>query len=77
MNAVFEGRAVLASEVEGEAVVTRMGFSTLACYYKSVIEKADRAICGDQNNPDLFGLDLTNKVICLPKSIGSTSAGAT
>jgi predicted aconitase with swiveling domain len=73
----FKGRSVLPDEIEGEAVVTHTGFNTLACYYKSILSNATRAICGDQGNPDIFGRDLTDKIICLPKSIGSTSAGAT
>jgi uncharacterized protein len=38
---------------------------------------ANQAICTDQDNKDLFGKVLTGKIICLPKTIGSTSAGAT
>jgi hypothetical protein len=77
MKKIFKGRSVLPDEIEGEAVVTHTGFNTLACYYKSILTNAIRAICGDQGNPDIFGRDLTDKIICLPKSIGSTSAGAT
>lgn len=77
MESVFKGRSILPAEIEGEAVVTHTGFNTLACYYKSILTEATRAICGDQGNPELFGQDLTDKIICLPKSIGSTSAGAT
>lgn len=77
MGNVFKGRAILPAEIEGEAVVTHIGFNTLACYYRSILTDAKKAICGDQDNPELFGKDLTDKVICLPKSIGSTSAGAT
>ena len=76
MGRIFTGRAILPAEIEGVAVVTHAGFNTLACFYKSIIDNATNAICGDQNNPELFGKDLTDKVICLPKSIGSTSAGA-
>ena len=32
--------------------------SWIICYYKSIITKADTAICGDQNNPEIFGKDL-------------------
>ena len=77
MERVFKGRSILPDEIEGEAVVTRTGFNTLACYYKSILTNATQAICGDQGNSELFGQDLTDKIICLPKSIGSTSAGAT
>ena len=77
MERVFKGRSILPDEIVGAAVVTHTGFNTLACYYKSILTEATQAICGDQDNPELFGRDLTDKIICLPKSIGSTSAGAT
>jgi predicted aconitase with swiveling domain len=31
--------------------------------------------CSDQNNTDLFGKILTGKILCLPKTIGSTTGG--
>jgi len=77
MAKVFQGRPILPAETRGQAVVTHTGFNTLACYYKSILTNASRAVCGDQDNPELFGRDLTDKIICLPKGIGSTSAGAT
>ncbi|MBW2368567.1 MAG: DUF126 domain-containing protein [Deltaproteobacteria bacterium] len=73
----FKGRAILPVEIDGVAVVTHTGFNTLATYYKCIIDNTTRAICGDQNNPELFGNNLTDKIICLPKGIGSTSTGAT
>ena len=33
------------------------------------------AKCGDQNNPDINGLPLANKALCLPQTIGSTTGG--
>lgn len=77
MTRAFKGRAVLAGSVEGQALVTRGGFNTLASFYKSISEGAKRALCSDQDNPDLYGKDLTDKILCLPTTIGSTSAGAT
>ncbi len=77
MARIFKGRSILPEAIEGEAVVTRSGFSTLACFYKSIITQADNAICGDQNNPDIYDKELKGKIICLPTGIGSTSAGAT
>lgn len=77
MTRSFKGRAVLAGSVDGQALVTHGGFNTLASFYKSISEGAQRAICSDQDNRDLYGKDLTDKIICLPQTIGSTSAGAT
>ncbi len=73
----FFGRVVLAGATEGKALVTRGGFNSLASFYKSMVNGEMRAICSDQNNPELYGKDLTESIICLPKTSGSTSAGAT
>ena len=32
-------------------------------------------IVSDQNNADIFGLDITGKALCLPITIGSTTGG--
>ena len=77
MDRTFQGRPILPGEASGEVIVTRYGFNTLSVYYKSILTNAQKAVCNDQDNPDLYGKDLTGKIICLPKSIGSTSAGAT
>jgi predicted aconitase with swiveling domain len=76
MDKIFRGRAILPKDVEGEALVTRRGFNAYASFYNNLREASDSAICADSVNQDLFGKNLTDKVICLPKTIGSTSAGA-
>lgn len=75
MSKVFQGRPVLPGQVEGEAVVTHQGLNVLAAYQKSILKKAKRVICSDQNNKDLYHKDLTDKIICLPQTIGSTTGG--
>lgn len=77
MNKSFKGRPVLAGNLIGEALVTHMGFNSLASFYKAMLTGAKKAICSDQDNPELFGKDLKDKIICLPKTVGSTSAGTT
>jgi predicted aconitase with swiveling domain len=77
MSQVFKGRAILAGNANGKALVTHSGFNSLASFYKSMLIGANQAICSDQDNRELFGKVLTDKIICLPKTIGSTSAGAT
>ena len=77
MSRTFKGRAVLPRDVEGEAVVTHAGFNTLSSFYKSILTRPEIAICSDQDNKELFGKSLTGKILCLPKSIASTTAGAT
>ena len=32
-------------------------------------------IVSDQNNPDIFGKNITGKALCLPVTIGSTTGG--
>src|SRR5690554_2538607 len=75
MEKVFKGRVVLSGETTGEAVVSRCGLNLLATYQKSALKKSKRVICADQNNPDLYKKDLTDKIICLPQTIGSTTGG--
>jgi predicted aconitase with swiveling domain len=73
---VFKGRVVVPGDVDGEAVVSRVGFNTYASFYDSIHVKVDQARCADTSNLDLYGKILTDKIICLPKTTGSTSAGA-
>lgn len=76
MGSTFKGRAVLPGKLEGKALVTRKGFNVYASFYNSLHEHAEIAPCADVGNTDLFGKRLDAGVICLPKTIGSTSAGA-
>lgn len=72
----FRGRAVLPGNLEGEALVTRFGFNAYASFYNCLSGNVYSAICADSGNPDLFGERLDGMIICLPNTIGSTSAGA-
>ena len=71
----FKGRVVLSGELVGDGVVTHQGLNLLASFQKSVLRKADKVICFDQNNPELYKKNLTDKIICLPRTIGSTTGG--
>ncbi|MFA6033631.1 MAG: DUF126 domain-containing protein [Myxococcota bacterium] len=75
MKKQFKGRPVLAGRVSGEAVVSHTGFNTLAAFQKSMLTHRRKAICSDQGNADLFGKNITGKVLCIPQTIGSTSGG--
>jgi predicted aconitase with swiveling domain len=75
MTKIYKGRPVLAGECSGEAIVSRVGFNTLASYQMSVILHSKNATCGDQNNPDLYKKSMTGKILCLPQTIGSTTGG--
>lgn len=71
----FKGRAIAAHNTTLEAVVSHQGVNTLASFQASILKKMDHVICSDQNNPDLFGKELTGKALCLPITIGSTTGG--
>jgi len=72
----FKGRAILPGNLEGEALVTHVGFNTYASFYTSIHAQVEAAVCADSGNQELYGKNLTGKIICLPKTVGSTSAGA-
>ncbi len=76
MNKSFKGRAVLPGNVKGEALVSRRGFNTYATFFTSIHVPSDKALCADSSNDELYGKNLAAKIICLPKTIGSTSSGA-
>ena len=72
----FKGRVILGGSLEGEAVVSKTGFNAYASFFSSLHDGAVSAECADSGNKDLFGKRLDGKIICLPNTIGSTSAGA-
>lgn len=76
LSKTFMGRAILPGSLEGEAVVSKTGFNAYASFFNSLHDGAVIAECADSSNQDLFGKRLDGKIICLPNTIGSTSAGA-
>jgi predicted aconitase with swiveling domain len=76
VSRTFKGRPILPADLEGEALVSRVGFNTYASFYTSIHGPVEAALCADSGNRDLYGKNLTDKIICLPKTVGSTSAGA-
>ena len=75
MKKQFKGRPVIAGSAAGEAVVTKGGVNILASMQKDLLAKKRVITSGDQNNPELYGKQLTGKVLCLPRTIGSTTGG--
>ena len=71
----FKGRVVAPGTVTAEAVVSHVGFNTLASFQGALQFGDKKATCGDQNNPDLNGKPLAGKAVCLPQTIGSTTGG--
>ena len=76
VSRTFKGRAILPGNLAGRALVTRTGFNAYACFYNSLQDGVTYAECADSGNQDLFGKRLDGAIICLPNTIGSTSAGA-
>lgn len=73
MSKTFKGRVVLGGSIKGESIVTHQGLNVLASYLMGL--STANPICSDQNNKDLYKKDLGGKIICLPKTIGSTTGG--
>ena len=71
----FKGRVIAGGRWEGEAVVSRAGVNTLATFQKSAMANKSEVIVSDQNNPDIYGKNITGKALCLPVTIGSTTGG--
>ena len=69
----FTGRAILSGQIEGEALVSHAGFNTYASFYTCMHTRARVAECSDSGNPDLYQKNMSDKILCLPKTIGSTS----
>jgi predicted aconitase with swiveling domain len=74
MSTVFKGRPALPGNVEGLAEVSQLGFNTCAAYVDVLISGSNSGVCKDHDNPDLFNHDLKDKIVCIPQTIGSSSA---
>ena len=73
-KATFKGRPAVPGNVEGSAEVFHIGFNTCATYVDVLISGTDSGVCQDHDNKDLFGHDLAGKIVCIPQTIGSSSA---
>lgn len=72
----FKGHIIYPGNYKGKAVVTHQGFNTLASFQKSLLFAiSKKAVVSDQNNPELFGKNITGIALCLPMTIGSTTGG--
>ena len=70
----FQGRPALSGDVEGAAEVSRVGFNTAASFVELITKGSNSGVCKDHENKDLFERDLQGKILCLPQTIGSSSA---
>jgi predicted aconitase with swiveling domain len=76
LASAIKGRPILAGILVGEALVSHRGFNTYASFSASMFSKAEVAFCSDRSNDELYRKELSGKVLCIPKTIGSTSSGA-
>ena len=70
----FKGRPAVSGTVEGLAEVSHIGFNTCATYVDVLISGTKSGVCQDHDNKDLYGRDLADKIVCIPQTIGSSSA---
>jgi len=75
MKKSFKGRPVIAGKMQGETVVSKQGFNTLASFQRDLMANKKMIRCSDQNNSEIYGQVLSGKVLCLPQTIGSTTGG--
>lgn len=71
----FKGRVLAPGYYKGKAVVSHQGVNTLATFQKSALMGKKQVIAADQNNPDIYGKNITGVALCLPMTIGSTTGG--
>ncbi len=72
----FFGRPLFKANVKTKALVSHTGFNSLASFYNTILTNDDQAICGDHDAKAIYGKNLTGTALCIPTTIGSTSAGA-
>ena len=71
----FKGRVIVEGTCEAEALVSHNGFNTLASFQMAIMFNKEGVPCGDQNNPEINGMPMQGKALCLPITIGSTTGG--
>ena len=71
----FKGRVLCPGKYVGECIVSHNGLNTLATFQSSAIKGSKKVIASDQNNPDLYGKNITGIAVILPQTIGSTTGG--
>jgi predicted aconitase with swiveling domain len=72
----FKGRVVLPGKVTGKATVSRQAFNTSGSYTENMFAgRTDAAPCTDNSNKELFGMDLSGAILCIPTTVGSTMGG--
>ena len=75
MKKEFKGRVVCPGTVTAPALVSTVGFNTLASFQSALMFGDKKVKCGDQNNKDIYNKAMFGTALCLPETIGSTTGG--
>jgi predicted aconitase with swiveling domain len=69
----FKGRPILPGTLEGKALVSKQPFNLTGSYFENMFAgNTTSAPCTDANNPDLFGTDMKDAIMCTSQCVGST-----
>ena len=72
----FQGRPVVAGDIDGTALVSTQPFNPTSSYIENIWGGAtDKAPCTDQDNKELYQKDLNGVILCTPQCIGSSMGG--
>ena len=72
----FQGRPVVAGDINGKALVSKQPFNPTSSYIENIWGGAtDKAPCTDQDNKELFKKDLNGVILCTSQCIGSSMGG--
>lgn len=70
----FPARFVVRGAAQAEAVVGQRPLNTLASFLTALATRSGQGTIGDPQH-DLYGIDVKGKVLVVPTTIGSTTAG--
>ena len=73
----FKGRPLLAGDLNGEALASKLPFNTTGSYMENLFGgNTTSAPCTDPNNKDFYRKDLGGAIICTTTTVGSSLGGA-
>lgn len=73
----FQGRALLAGNLKGEALASKQPLNTTGSYLENLFGgNTKTAPCTDPNNKEFYGKELGGAIICTTTTVGSSLGGA-